>query len=98
MKIGDENLFSVNVGLGSKKLMWCKKILMWYKTTRNKGTGRLAVYISYSFIRSTFRTGNIMYQKTSIFHLILLRIPSSLVLFVKNRAMRGGVYLTDKIC
>ena len=59
MKIGDENIFSVNVGLGSKKLMWCKKILMWYKTTRNKGTGTLAVHISYSFIRSTFKTYNV---------------------------------------
>ena len=48
-----------------------------------------------------------MYQKTFIFHLILLGIPSSFVLFVKNRRAGGGggggggggvVYLMDQIC
>ena len=41
-----------------------------------------------------------MYQKTCIFHSVVLGIPSSLVLLVKNRRMmgRGAVYLTDKIC
>ena len=31
-----------------------------------------------------------MYQKTCIFHLILLGIPSSLVLFVNNRGVGVG--------
>ena len=31
-----------------------------------------------------------MYEKTSIFHLILLGIPSSFSLFVKNMEMVGG--------
>ena len=30
-----------------------------------------------------------MYQKTCIFHLILLKIPSSLVLLVKNKRVGG---------
>ena len=34
--------------------------------------------------------GTTTYQKTCIFHLILLGIPSSLVLSIKNRGMGGG--------
>ena len=37
-----------------------------------------------------------MYQKTRIFHLILLGIPSSLVLFIKNRGMGGGGLLNGQ--
>ena len=46
MKFLGKNLYSENVGLGSKS---CKKWyllmykLMWCKTARNKGTGWLAV-------------------------------------------------------
>ena len=73
---------------------------MWCRTTKNIGTGWLP--LSCIFIRSNFKTGNTMYQKTFIFHLMLLGIPSSFVLFVKNRGAAGGgggrVYLMDKIC
>ena len=59
------------------------------KTPRNKGTGRLAVscilYKKYLQI-----LGTTMYQKTCIFHLILLGIQSSLVLSVKSKGMGGG--------
>ena len=51
------------------------------KTTRNKGTGRLA-------LRSTLKKLKIKCtkrQKTCIFHLILLGVPSSLVLPIKNK-------------
>ena len=50
----------------------------------------------YSFIRSSFKTWNTMYQKTCIFHLILLGVPSSLALSVKNRRVGGGNLLNGQ--
>ena len=43
MKICDENLFSENVKLGSKNYKKWYLMMIWCKTTTNKGTGRLAV-------------------------------------------------------
>ena len=64
------------------------------KTTRNKGTGRLAV--SCIVLYEVPSKLNTMYQKQCIFYLVLLRIPSSLVLSVKNRGMGGGDLLNGK--
>ena len=100
MKIYDENLFSENVALGSmkfKKIIYnislCKSWCDVKQQEMKELVGRLALS---SFIRSSFKTWNTMYQKTCIFHLILLGIPSSLVLPVKNRKVGGGGLLKGK--
>ena len=41
---------------------------------------------------------NTMYQWACLFHIILLEIPSSFVLSVKNKGDGWGFHLTDKIC
>ena len=65
------------------------------KTPRNKGTSRLAVScILYK--KYLQNLGTTMYQKTCIFHLILLGILSSLVLSVNNRGMGGGHLLKEQ--
>ena len=64
--------------------------MVWCKTTRNKETSRLA--LSYIFLWEVTSKLEIQCTKrhACISHLILLGIPSSLVLFVKDWEVGGG--------
>ena len=52
------------------------------------------VAVSCIFYKETFKMWNTMHHQVYIFYLILLGIPSSWFLSVKDR----GVYVMDKIC
>ena len=83
-----------NVGLGSEKLQnkndvcWCK----FWCNVKQQALKELVDYLYLVFFYKKYlqNLGTTMYQRTSIFYLFLLGIPSSLVLSIKNRGMGGS--------
>ena len=65
---------------------WC--LLSWCKTARNKRTGSCILCL---------QNLKCSVKQARIFHLILIGIPSSSILSIKNNG-GGGFYLMDKIC
>ena len=54
------------------------------------------LYLVFFYKKYLQNLGTTMYQWTCIFHLFLLGIPWSLVLFIKNRVMGGGGLLNGQ--